>query len=182
LVFEIVLANVPDGRLFGLDAQTFISVGAQLINFAILAFVLSKLLYKPVGNFLRKRADRIEGQLVSAEEEMAKAMELKLQYEQKLEEVARERDAILGEARKLAAETSQRLIAEAKKEADAVKERTTANVELEWERAQTDMRLAIIEVSALMSEKFVTLAINKETHDRLFDETMADLEGMTWRD
>jgi len=74
------------------------------------------------------------------------------------------------------------LIKEAKKEAEALRERATANVELEWERAESEMRTAIIEVSAVMAEKFVTLAINQQTHDRLFSETMSDLEGMTWRD
>jgi len=181
LVFEIVLASTPPGRLFGLDAQTFIQVGAQLVNVIILAFVLSKLLYKPVGNFMKKRNDRISKQLSDAEEEMAKAAELRLSYEQKLEEVARERDAILGDARRMAGETSSRLVMEARKEADAVRERAAANVELEWERAQTDMRTAIIEVSALMSEKFVSLAIDKDAHDRLFDETIGNLEGTTWR-
>ena len=53
---------------------------------------------------------------------------------------------------------------------------------MEWERAESEMRTAIIDVSAMMAEKFVTLAINKETHDKLFNETMADLEGMSWRD
>lgn len=181
MVNEILLASVPAGRLFGLDAQTFIQVGAQLFNFLVLAFALSKLLYKPVGNFMRKRTDRIQGQLKTAEEELGKATELRVLYEQKLEEVARERDVILTDARRIAGETSQRLIADAKKDADAVRDRATANVELEWERAQSDMRLAIVEVSALMAEKFVTLAINKETHDKLFDETMESLEGMTWR-
>jgi len=53
---------------------------------------------------------------------------------------------------------------------------------MEWERAENDMRTAIIDVSAVMAEKFVSLAINKETHDRLFEETISDLEGMTWGD
>ena len=182
MAFGIMLASTPDARLFGLDTQTFIQVGANLFNVALLAAVLSWLLYKPVRNFMRKRADRIQGQLTQAEDEMAKAMELKLLYEQKIEEVQREREEILGEARKIAAETGQRLVTEAKKEADAIKARASANVEMEWDRAQTEMRTAIIEVSAVMAEKFMSRAMNKETHDKLFSETMADLEGMTWRD
>jgi len=182
LDFGLVLSSLPPGRLFNIDQQTFIAIVANLVNLGILAFVFSKLLYKPVRNIMHKRTERIQGQIAQAEEDIAKATELKLQYEKKIEEVQRERDEILGEARKLAAEASQRLIAEAKKEAEAVRTRATANVEMEWERAEADMRTAIIDISALMAEKFVSLAINKETHDRLFDETMADLEGMSWRD
>lgn len=167
--------------MFGLDGQTLLQIIAQLINIAVLAFFLVKFLYKPVRNALNKRSEGIQTRLKEAEDETAKATELRLRYEQKIEEVQKERDEILSEARRQASETSQRLISEAKKEADAVKQRATANVELEWERAESDMRTAIIEVSSVMAEKMVTLAINKETRDKLFDEAMADLEGISWR-
>jgi F-type H+-transporting ATPase subunit b len=181
LDFGLILSSVPDGRPFGLDSQTVIQIVANLVNVGLLVILLSYLLYRPVREILRKRTERIQGQIAQAEEEMAKATELRLQYEQKMEEVHREREDILSEARKLASESSQRLIAEARKEADAVRARATANVEMEWERAESEMRTAIIDVSAVMAEKFVKLAINKETHDRLFSETMADLEATTWR-
>jgi len=99
-----------------------------------------------------------------------------------MENVEQEREEILNEARKQGAENARLLVADAKKEADSLKERTAANVEMEWERAETEMRTAIIEISSVMAEKFVSIAINKETHDGLFAEAMADLEGMTWRD
>jgi len=182
LNFGLILASVPDGRPFGLDSQTLIQIVANLINVGLLAAFLAYMLYRPVRNILNKRTERIQGQLAHAEEEMAKAADLKLLYEQKMEEAAREREDILSEARRLAAETSQRLVAEARKDAEAIKARASANVLMEWERAEADMRTAIIDVSAIMAEKFVTLAINKETHDRLFDETIANLEGMSWRD
>jgi len=165
-----------------MDMDTVISAGANLVNVCVLAAALAFLLYRPVRDVLRKRAERIRGQLSQAEDDMAKAAELRIQYEQKIDEVEREREEILSEARKLAAETSRRLITEAKKEADALRERATANVEMEWERAEAEMRTAIIDISAVMAEKFVTLAIDKETHDRLFAKTVSDLEGATWRD
>ena len=172
----------PADRMFGIDSQTFIAAALNLLNVGILAFVLSKILYKPVQKALQKRTDRISDQMASAEKEMADATEMKLLYEHKLEEIERERDEILAEARRMATDTSRRLVSEAKKEAETIRERAAANVDLEWQRAQTEMRTAIIDVSAVMAEKFVSLAINKDTHDKLFDETMADLEGMTWRD
>ena len=180
--FVLFLASVPDSPPFGLNGQTFIQVAANLINVGLLAFVVAHFLYRPVREILRKRTERIQGQISQAADDMAEANELKRQYEQKMQEAARERDEILAEARKLAAETSQRLVAEAKKDADAIRARATANIDMEWERAEAGMRTAIIDVSAIMAEKFVKLAINDETHDRLFDETIADLEGMSWRD
>ena len=175
-------AELPPGRVFGIDQTTLINIVANLLNVAVLAAFLTYLLYKPVRNILNKRTNKIQGQLIQAEEELEKATELRRSYELKMEEIEREREEILGEARKIAADSSRRMLAEAKKEADTIKERAAANVEMEWERAENNMRTAIIDVSAVMAEKFVSLAINKETHDKLFEETISDLEGMTWKD
>ena len=180
-MFTIMLSSVPEGRLFGLDGQTIIQIIAQLINVGLLAFVLSKLLYKPVGEFMRKRSERIQGELNHAADEAAKAHELRVLYEEKLQEIDRERDGILDEARKKAVENGRQILAEAKSEAEAVRTRAQANVEMEWERAQAQMKLAILEISTAMAEKMVVLSVSKETHERLLEETMAELEGVSWR-
>ena len=159
-----------------MDAQTFLQVAANFINFVILAFIMAVLLYRPVRDVLNKRNERIQGQLAQAEDDMAKATELRSSYERKIKDISLEREEVLSEARRQAAETSRKLIAEAKAEADAIKERVAAEVKSEWERAKPDVRTAIVEVSAIMAEKFVTLALNKETYDKLFAETIADLE------
>ena len=180
--FISIAADLPPGRVFDIDGATLRNIIFNIINVAALAAVLAYLLYNPVRTILKKRTSRIEGQLIQAEEELEKATELRRKYEQRMEDVEREREEILGEARKIAADSSRRLLADAKKEADSIRERAAVTVEMEWERAENEMRTAIIDVSAVMAEKFVSLAINKETHDRLFNETVSDLEGMTWRD
>ena len=178
----ILLAAAPEGRVFGLDQQTLISIGIQLINAAILAVVLAYLLYKPVRKFLNKRAERIGGQMSRAEDEFANAGELKAQYEQKLEDIEEERIAVLEAAHQLAAEKSGQILSAAKREAAATRERALADMQADRERAQEEMRLQIIEVASVMAEKFVTQAMDAETQDRLFAETMAELEGASWQD
>ena len=167
--------------LFELNIDTITSIGLNLFNVSVLAAILAFVLYKPVRTALQKRTERIQGELDYAAKEMADATELKYMYEQKLQEIDREREEILTEARKLAADAARRITNDAKKEAETIRDRAAASVEAEWERAQTEMRTAIIDVSAVMAEKFVSLAINKETHDKLFNETVSDLEDMTWR-
>ena len=181
LDFGLVISSVSDSPPFGMDANTIISAGANLLNVCILAAVLAYMLYRPVRDYLRRRTEKIQGQFAKAEGDMAKATELKLEYEQKMEEIGRERDEILSEARKLATETSNRVISDAKREADTLKARTAANIEMEWERAETEMRTVIIDVSAVMAEKFVAVSMNKDAHDKLFAKTMADLESIKWR-
>ena len=175
-----ILLTSENGYLFRLDMDAIIVAAAMFINLVVLAFIMSKLLYKPVRNFMQKRSERINSQLTQAANDANEAAELKLWYEEKMRAAQRERDDILEEARKKAAETGRQLLADAKREADLIRERAQENVAMEWERAQTAMRVAIIEVSAAMTEKIVSNAINRDTHDGLFAEAMAELEGTTW--
>ena len=174
-------AAVPEGRLFGLDQQTLIQFGINLFNVILLAIILAKLLYNPVRNMLRKRADRIRGQIEHAASEMAKANEIKHEYEQKRLDIEREQEVILESARRIATDTGRMIISEAKREADAIRARATANIEFEKERAREDMRLAIIDISKAMTEMYLQRAINADDHNRFFADAMSELEDASWR-
>jgi len=158
-----------------------ISIGIQLLNVIILFVLLTWLLYKPVTKFLQGRADRIAGELKQAADDMSKADGLKAEYEQKLKEIAVEKDAIIEVARKKAAEKAAQILAEAKTEADEIKARASQQAEAELKRVEDGVKNTIIEVSTAMSEKFIAIAMDKETHDKLFKETMIELEEVTWQ-
>jgi F-type H+-transporting ATPase subunit b len=175
-----LLAAVPEGRLFGLDAQTLFIFSVQLLNACILATALSYILYKPVQNFLQRRADKIQGQLDQAASEMAEASKLKHQYETSLREIEQERGDILAEAYKQAADKQREMIYEARKDSEALREQARADVQREQEHIQEALRMHIIDVSSVMAEKFITKNIDKETQDRLFAETLHELEEAAW--
>jgi len=177
----LIFLSEPAGRVFAMDMQTLLSIGINLFNIALLAFVLSKLLYNPVRNFMSDRALRIKTQLESAESDSQAAVALKLEYEQKISEINIQRDAILEEAAKLAADNKTRILAETKLEVEALKSRAAAEIEGERAHAREEMRGAIIEISALMAEKMISRSVDAETSGRLFDETMFELEETTWR-
>jgi len=176
-----VASAVPEGRLFGLDQQTLLQFGINLFNIALLAVILAKLLYRPVRGILKKRADRISGQIEQAAIEMARASELKLEYEQKLKDIEREQDIILEQARRIATDSGRMIISEARRESEAIKARATANIEMERERVQEEMRLAIIDVSRAMAEMYLDRELDINDHERYFAEAMAELEGTSWR-
>jgi F-type H+-transporting ATPase subunit b len=179
-IFYLLSSEIP-GRLFGLDAQTVRQIIAQSINLVVLAFVLSKLLYKPVREMLLQRTARIRDQLNDAEKEKASALELKAEYESYMKNVEREKDEILDAARKLATEKSNEQLASARTEADATKTRAFREIEMEQERVRDEMKQAVINVSSAMVAKFLTRTIDAAEHDRLFDETMAELEEIPWQ-
>lgn len=180
--FSMILAQstVPEGRLFALDQQTLISTAILLINFIILAVVLGLILYKPVQQYLRERTERISGQLEDAQAKVAQAEALKAEYEAKIREITVERSLSLEAARLEAVERTRHMLEEARHEAAIIKQRAEESIQLEKQRLTRETRQHIVEISALMTEKLVRKTINSETHERLFEEALAELEEAPW--
>ena len=166
-----------DGRIFALDQQTLISIGIQLFNACVLAVVLTYFLYKPVRKFLKGRADGIKSQLGRAQDDTEAAEKLKAFYEQRLEEIEQERIGILEEARGLADERRRKLEAAAAQDIAAMRERAEADIQLQRDRAQDEARLKVIEAATAMAGKIAAVSLDGAAQDRLFEETMAELEG-----
>ena len=181
-LYFLYLTAVPEGRMFALDSQMVISIVIQLFNVAVLAAFLSFILYKPVTKFMRKRTENIRHEIEKAAEAMAKALEIKENYERKIRIIEHERSEILEAAHRLAAEKSSQIMEETKRETEAAWIRANEEIERDRERANESFRLHVIEVSTVLAEKFITKVIDPETQNRLFDETMAELEHAVWPD
>ena len=167
-------------RVFGLDIHTLRDIGIILFNVILLAATLSFILYRPVREIMRKRTERIEGQLRDAAESLENANNMKAEYEKKLVDIETERASILAAAHKQADENGKRLIDEAKLEANAVVERAVKQAQSEKERVKNEIRQQIIEVSALMAGKFMTKEIDQASQNNLFDSALRELESAKW--
>ena len=180
-ILLFVAQAAPEGRVFGLDTQTLISVGIQLLNGIILAVALSKILYKSAKEFMQKRTERIKSKLDNADEIMAKANKLIAEYEQKLREVDKERLAILESARNKATEESKKILDEASKEAYEIRKRSLEAIEEDKKRLKEEARLQIIELATFIAEKYIKQKIDEETQNMLFEEAIKKLEDSLWQ-
>ena len=169
------------GYVITLDSQFVFSIVVQLINTCIMCFILAKLLYNPVLNFLNARKERIASQIEEANKMLDEAKTLKMQYELKLEDIETERSDILETARASAIKSSQQIISQAKEEADTIKNRAMLDIEREQAKVQDEVKKQIIRVSTAMSEKFIAAKISESEQEKLVEETIRDLEGVKWQ-
>jgi len=175
-----LLSATPESRgILNLDMQNFIDGIPNLLNFILLAILLTWLLYKPVKKVLQARADRVEGDMKDAAQNKATAAELKTQYEQKVKDIEVERAAILEEARKLASENRDKILETAKADAAEVKSRAERDIATEKEQLKGAVHQAIIDISTDMAAKLISATIDKTAHDKLFSEAMTELEATT---
>jgi len=174
------LSAPPPGHVFGLDAQMLASTIMQILNAVVLFALLFFILYKPVREMLKKRAERIQSQMERAEQDMNEADLLKAQYKENLSHIEEERVEILGAAHKSATQKSKGIVEEAKSEAEAAKKQARLDIMHQEEQARAALKMHVIELSSAMATKIVSHTIDREAQDRLFDEALRELEGATW--
>jgi len=172
--------ELPPDRFFGMDSQTLIGAGVNALGVILLAFILTKILYKPVRNFLRERTERIQNQMDEARDSRAAAGELRAKYDHQLKDINLERTAILDEARKQAATQREQILALAKGEAKDLKDRATMEVEMERDRIRGEIHSALIDISSDMAEKLLAATIDRKAHERLFNEGLHELDRVVF--
>lgn len=169
-----------EGYVIIMNSQTLIQIGIQLLNTIILCTVLSKLLYKPVTGFLNKRKEAVAAQIDAAELKLQEADKLKKEYEAKLKNIEGEKLYILDKARIEAKENSNRIISQAKDEAETIKNRAMVDIQREQEKAKDEIKNNIVELSTLISGKFIAEKISDEEKNKLIEDTISDLEDVSW--
>ena len=179
-IIVLLTQSVPEGRVFGLDMQTWIQAGVQLFNAILLAVVLTYILYKPVKAFMQKRSDGIRGDIDRADETMTKATSLIEEYEAKLERIDQEQREILERARHEAEEQKKQILAEARTEANKIKQQSMETLARDKERLQEEMRLYVIDLSMLMATKYVSDNMDEASRTRYFEKMMDEMEESTW--
>ena len=165
--------NAP---LFGLELATFLGMIPNLLSVAILAALMTFLLFNPVKKILSDRAERVAGELKDAEDKNLTAGELKLKYEEKVKEIEEARAAIIEAARREAKERQTAIVNEAKHEADSLKERAAKDISDEKVRFKDAVHAAIIDISTDMAAKIIEATIDRNTHNKLFVEALHELE------
>src|SRR6202142_4326390 len=96
------------------------TVGAQALNFLILVWLMRHFLYKPILNAIDAREKLIAAELADAAAKKAEAQKDRDEFQHKNETFDQQRAALLNTATDEAKAEGQRLLAEARRAADAL--------------------------------------------------------------
>lgn len=176
----IMMTAEMEPRLFDLDFQLLADATLMIIAVIALFFALSYFLFNPARNMLTKRQEKIRAELENAAKDEADAAVLKAQYESKLNEIDKEAEAILSEARKKALANENKIIAEAKEEAARIIARANTEAELEKKKAADDVKKEMVSIASIMAGKVVAASIDTAVQDSLIDETLKEIGESTW--
>ena len=168
-------------RLFDLDLQLLADATLTAISVFVLFLLASYLLFNPARELLKKRQDKIKGDLDSASKDKEDAAALKAEYDAKMKDIQKESEEILGEARKKAKANEAQIIAEAKEEAARIKKNAENEALLEKQKAYDEMKQEMISIASLMAGKVVAKSIDTTIQESLVEETLKEVGDKTWQ-
>ncbi|MBW2617876.1 MAG: ATP synthase F0 subunit B [Deltaproteobacteria bacterium] len=149
----------------------------RAINFGILAAVMVILLRKPMGRMLANRNQGIKEDLENLEkrkEEAARSLEENLA---RLKSIEAEKDKIIQEFVAAGNAEKEKILAQAEEMAARIKEQTRASIELETEKARTQLQAEIAEKSATKAFELIQAKITPEDRDRLVNDYLDKVVG-----
>lgn len=159
--------------LLSLHLPTFIFA---IINLGILYFVLKKILFTPVTQFMASRTKGIESNIQTAEKKLAEAEMMKKEYEAQLSRAKEESDAILKESRDRASREYESAIGQAKIECQELIDRARVDIENERQQMIKEVRNEVASLALAAASKVIEANMDNEKNRALVDKFI-DEEG-----
>lgn len=157
----------------GINAKLLI---AQIINFLILLFLLSRFLYRPIVKMLDERSKKIEKSLSDAEKIEAELKETEVRNQKILEETHNQAKQIIAEAKTGASEEAKKIIAEAEKRSIQLKDRTVKEITDEKEKAKREIKQEAANLIALATEKVTEKKFDQSDDSKLIKEIIEQIK------
>lgn len=141
-------------------------------NFAILAFILYKLLNKPISNFLVSRREDIQKLLADLEARKREAEEVSAQYRSRLAALDVETKKIVDELMAEGESEKSKILAAAEKQAEYIRQQAQMAAQQEVKAARDKLQEEIAELSIAAAEEILRKKIKADDQDRLVKDFM----------
>jgi len=158
---------------FGVDPFL---VGAQILNFLIIFYLLKRFLYKPVLEMLKKRQDKIKEGLKQAEEARI-TLEKTLEEEKKILTKAQDEARKLVEsAREQAKEVSREIEDNTKQQAEKILLDARSQIEQDAKRIEEELGNKISVLAKQMLEKSLQGVFGEKEQKKILDNAIKNIE------
>lgn len=159
----------------GLDiTKVLMDLLLNLLNIALLFIIVRILVYKPVKNFLDARIEKVNNATEKASADKVEAEKLKVEFEKKLAEADAKSRVIIIESKKKASEEAAAIIAEAKKESEAVFDASKTKIDLEREASLKTMKKEVAALAVDITKKLLAREINDSDNLKIAQEFFND--------
>ncbi len=148
----------------------------QWVNFAILLFLLTKFLYKPLIKLLDGRREKVKSEIDSAARTKEEADELFQERRTQLDQVDREAKEIKLQAAKDGLKEREKIVARAEEDAGRIVERARDDILLQEKKARKRLREEAVDLSISVAEKLLEKEIDHSDQRRFVGRAIEEME------
>ncbi|TPV93502.1 MAG: F0F1 ATP synthase subunit B [Myxococcales bacterium FL481] len=147
-----------------------------LINFAVLLFLLNRILFRPLMASNAKKSDDIREQLDKATQAREQAETLLREYQSKLEGADAEAKALVDAAREAAQAERLRLLDDARQEAQRIVDAATRTIERETRLAVRLLEGEVVDGALARAESVLRQQFNQDDQQRIIDRYVTQVD------
>ncbi len=148
---------------------------AQIVNFAILAFVLTKFAYKPIIKLLEERKNRVADDIEKSKVLDSKIKEADSAKNEVLAIARQESEKIIKSSEKNARDIKETILKEASDEVSKIKEEAKKQIGNDREKTMQDMKKELGKLIALSVEKTVGDVMESNTQKKLVEGAVKNI-------
>jgi F-type H+-transporting ATPase subunit b len=145
---------------------------AQLVNFAIVLFVLKRFAYAPMLKLMNDRSDKIEKGILDAENAGAKLTEIVEKEKAVLVEARKQAQEIVSKAEVVAVKNKEEIVVEAKAQAEKILADSAKKIEQEKNQMLAEVKGQIAELVISATSKIVDMNIDGEKDKDLINKVL----------
>jgi len=146
-----------------------------VVLFAIFAFVLTKLGWKPLLAMIEEREKSIHETVGSAQKANEEAQRLLAQHQELIREAGRQREEIMKRALADAETVKTDLIAQARAESDRMVQKAKEQIEREKKLAIQELRSSVADLAVEAAAKIVQSSLSPEAQKKLVHDFIDNL-------
>ena len=147
-----------------------------LITFVAVLFILRKYAFGPIQQMIDTRRERIEQAIAEADNAREEARNLLEEHRALIGQARGQAEDILSEARKIADAQRERVRGEIEEDRQRRLEETRRQIEAETHRALEQIRAEVAELTLVAATKVTGKVLDDADHRRLIDEAVASLD------
>ncbi|MBP3952788.1 F0F1 ATP synthase subunit B [Bacillus sp. YZJH907-2] len=151
------------------------SVFYQLAAFIVLLIFLNKFALRPLMGVMEKREQIVNDNLDSAERTRKEAEALIANQSKELEKAKAEAHEIIQQAKKLSEQQGQDILAQARENAERLKDSALAEIQREKEQAVATLREQTATLSVLIASKVIEKELDEKEQSKLVEEYLKEV-------
>ena len=150
----------------------------RLLNFLILAYLMVRLLKKPLSSFFQESARVIREQLQGTEQACQGAEQELQEMENRLEALDQEIQKLQGVIGEHGQRERDKIIANARQTAEQMLEKAKLEAAYSAQQAKNQLRLEVIDAAVRTAAESIRKVIESRDQERLVNEYLQDLKQM----